>query len=99
MEKTGYSASDLPKWGSVTVYGLDADDIKSTLSVDGQDLQDKASYDEDTKVSQLTLFSSWSLFESHAGSNWLLLVTWKLLLKVFRMQKQLDLLSIIKYLR
>ena len=50
MEKNGYSASDLPKWGSVTVYGLDADDIKS-LRVDGQDMQDKASYDEDAKVS------------------------------------------------
>ena len=50
MEKNGYSAADLPKWGSVTVYGLDADDVKSPLTVDGQDMQDKASFDEDTKV-------------------------------------------------
>ena len=52
MERSGYSASDLPKWGSVTVYGLDAGDVKSSVSVDidGQDIQDKASYDEDSKV-------------------------------------------------
>ena len=50
MEKNGYSASDLPKWGSVMVYGLDKDDIKSPLNVDGQDMQDKASYDEENKV-------------------------------------------------
>lgn len=50
MEKNGYSAAHLPKWGSVTVYGLDADDVKSPLTVDGQDMQDKASFNEDTKV-------------------------------------------------
>ena len=32
------------------VFGLDKDDIKSSLSVDGQDMQDQASYDEETKV-------------------------------------------------
>lgn len=50
MEKNGYSASDLPKWGSVMVYGLDKYDIESPLNVDGQDMQDKASYNEATKV-------------------------------------------------
>lgn len=50
IEKNGYSASDLPKWGSVMVYGLDKDHIKSPLNVNGQDMQDKASYDEETKV-------------------------------------------------
>ena len=50
MEKNGYSSADLPKWGSVTVYGLEKVDMKSPLSVDGQDMQDKASYDEDAKV-------------------------------------------------
>ena len=49
MEKNGYSAADLPKWGSITVYGLDKDDIKS-LSVDGQDMPDKANYDKNIKV-------------------------------------------------
>lgn len=50
IEKNGYSASDLLNWGSVMVYGLDKDDIKSPLNVNGQDMQDKASYDEETKV-------------------------------------------------
>jgi len=31
------------------MYGLDADDIKS-LSVDGQDMQNKAIYDKNVKV-------------------------------------------------
>jgi len=53
VEKNGYSAADLPKWGSVTVYGLDADDIKS-LSVDGQDMQNKAIYDKNVKVLRIT---------------------------------------------
>jgi len=64
MEKNGYSASDLPKWGSVTVYGLDKDDIKTPLSVDGQDMQDKATYDGDTKVLNITGLSL-SINEEH----------------------------------
>ncbi|XP_020616218.1 maltase-glucoamylase, intestinal-like [Orbicella faveolata] len=63
-EKNGYSASDLPKWGSVTVYGLDKDDIKTPLSVDGQDMQDKATYDGDTKVLNITGLSL-SINEEH----------------------------------
>ncbi|KAJ7393936.1 hypothetical protein OS493_003605 [Desmophyllum pertusum] len=49
----GYTAADLPKWGSVAVYGLDANDITS-LSVNSVDMKDKASFDKKTKVLKIT---------------------------------------------
>ena len=51
IEKNGYTAPDLPKWGFVTVYGLDGKGIES-LSIDGKDMKTKASFDKDNKVIQ-----------------------------------------------
>jgi len=51
IERNGYTAPDLPKWGFVTVYGLDGEGIES-LRIDGKDMKSKASFDKDNKVIQ-----------------------------------------------
>lgn len=49
VEKNGFIAPDLPKWGSVDVYGLSAG-ILVSLSVNGEDMKEKATYDINYKV-------------------------------------------------
>ena len=51
VKKNGYTAPDLPKWGFVTVYGLDGEGIES-LSIDGKDMKSKTSFDKGKKVIQ-----------------------------------------------
>ena len=55
MEKSGYAAADLPKWGSVAVYGLNEGTIDS-LSVNGKDMKEKATYDKNYKVTPLSTY-------------------------------------------
>lgn len=53
VEKNGFVAPDLPKWGSVDVYGLSAG-ILVSLSVNGEDMKEKATYDINYKVLKIT---------------------------------------------
>ncbi|XP_068752603.1 maltase-glucoamylase-like [Montipora capricornis] len=53
VEKNGYSAPDLPKWGFIKVFGLDVDGIES-VSIDRVDIKDKASFDKDSKVLKIS---------------------------------------------
>lgn len=62
VEKNGYSAPDLPKWGFIEVFGLEVDGIES-VSIDRVDIKDKASFDKDSKVLKI---SGLSLHLSHA---------------------------------
>jgi len=63
IEKNGYTDPDLPKWGFVTVYGLDGKGIES-LTIDGKDMKSKASFDKDNKVLKITDLSL-SINEAH----------------------------------
>jgi len=53
--KKGYTDSNLPKFGFVSVYGLDTEGIES-LNIDGKDMKTKSRFDKDNKVSDIRLF-------------------------------------------
>nr|XP_058944408.1 maltase-glucoamylase-like [Pocillopora verrucosa] len=53
VEKNGFAAPDLPKWGSVDVYGLSSG-IFVSLSVNGRGMSEKATYDNNKKVLKIT---------------------------------------------
>lgn len=53
--KKGFTDSNLPNFGFVSVYGLDTEGIES-LNIDGKDMKTKSSFDKDNKVSDIRLF-------------------------------------------
>ncbi|CAH3034609.1 unnamed protein product [Porites lobata] len=61
--KKGYTDSNLPNFGFVSVYGLDTEGIES-LNIDGKDMKTKSSFDKDNKVLKITDLSL-SINEAH----------------------------------
>lgn len=61
--KKGFTDSNLPNFGFVSVYGLDTEGIES-LNIDGKDMKTKSSFDKDNKVLKITDLSL-SINEAH----------------------------------